>query len=87
MADTVDCLVHHQSLSQIASGQRSQPIADTSIARIPAERAVFLVSDRHSIAIAHVGFPIADPLPLELYLHIITDRAIGVLVIRIAIAT
>ena len=29
--------VHHRSRSQIASDQRSQPMTDTSIARIPAE--------------------------------------------------
>ena len=44
-------LVHHRSRSQIASDQQSRPITDTSIAMIPAERAAFFMSDRHSIAI------------------------------------
>ena len=35
-----EALVHHQSLSQITSDQRSQPITHTSIARDPAETAV-----------------------------------------------
>ena len=52
--------------SQIANGQRSQPITDTSIAILPATRSCILVSDRHSIAIAVSrisSFMISDQSP------------------------
>ena len=63
-AEPRDQLVHHRSRSHIASDQRVQPITDTSIARNPGENAVFLVSDRHSIAIADYGF--SDRYPIDL---------------------
>ena len=34
-------VVHHRSQSQIASDQRSRPITDNSIAKIPAEKQLF----------------------------------------------
>ena len=60
--------VHHRSRSQIASDQRSQPFADSSIARNPAERereryfwCPIAIRSRLQI----LGFPIAIRSPSE----------------------